>query len=825
MIRLITSFKKQIILLVTGISLCFSLLAQTQKAPAYPLIMHDPYLSIWSFTDELNASATKHWTGSDQSLTGYAKVDGKIYRFLGSEVKTFDNVIPTTEEGTYTSLYTEKKPGGNWTELNYRPQGWKTGRGNYGDKEYKGNTSWTSDNLWVRREFTLSDNNIKGLNLKIDYDDNIEVYLNGTKVYAHEGWVHKYIYIPIKNASSILKKGRNVLAVYIKNTAGGQHLDFGLVKEKENTLSGNIANAVQKNLELKATQTKYNFVCGPVNLDVTFSSPLIINDLDLLARPVSYITFNTKSNDGKAHKVEILFNASSNLAVNTPSQEVTANKYATKKLSVLKAGTVEQPILQKKGDDLRIDWGYLHVAAPAGSGTSQFIASTENDAISIFSKSQKTNVQKQNGKQLSLATVLDLGNTKTGTGKILIGYDDIWSIQYFGENLRPWWNKNNNTTIEAQLEAANADYAATLKKCNDLDARIYNDALKAGDVKYARLCEMVYRQVMAAHKLVESPQGELLWLSKENFSNGCINTVDLTYPSAPLYLVYNPELVKGMMNGIFYYSESGKWPKPYAAHDIGTYPIANGQVYGEDMPVEESGNMVILAGAIAKVEGNARYAEKHWETLTTWTDYLVREGFDPANQLCTDDFAGHLARNANLSLKAIMAIESYANLAKMLGKNEVYQKYHNIAKNMVPEWMKLADDGDHYMLAFGKPGTWSQKYNMVWDRVLNYNIFPKSVAEKEMKFYLQHQNKFGLPLDSRKTYTKSDWIIWTACLTGNPNDFKALVDPVYTFATETPDRKPFGDWHETTDGRKEGFQARSVLGGYWMKVLDRKLNK
>ncbi|MCU7694156.1 glutaminase domain-containing protein [Haoranjiania flava] len=802
------------------------LYAQTQKAPAYPLIMHDPYVSIWSFTDELNASATKHWTGTDQSLTGYAKIDGKIYRFMGSELKTFDKVIPTTEEGTYASLYTEKKPTGNWTDLNYHPQGWKSGKGNYGDKAYKANTSWTSDNLWVRREFSLSDNNIKGLHLKIDYDDNIEVYLNGTKVHAHQGWVDKYIYIPIKDASSILKKGRNVLAVHIKNTAGGQHLDFGLVKEKENALLANIANAVQKNLSLKATQTEYNFICGPVNLTVTFSSPLIINDLDLLARPVSYITFHTKSNDGKAHKVEILFNASSNLAVNTPSQEVTANKYATKNLSVLKAGTVEQPVLQKKGDDLRIDWGYLHVAAPANVSTSQFIATSENDVLSIFTKAKKTDaLSKQNGRQLSLATVLNLGNAKSATEKILIGYDDIWSIQYFGENLRPWWNKDNKTTIETQLEAANTDYAATMKKCNDLDARIYNDAFKAGGLKYARLCEMVYRQVMAAHKLVESPQGQLLWLSKENFSNGCINTVDLTYPSAPLYLVYNPELVKGMMNGIFYYSESGKWAKPFAAHDIGTYPIANGQVYGEDMPVEESGNMVILAAAIAKVEGNAKYAEKHWHTLTTWTDYLVKEGFDPANQLCTDDFAGHMARNANLSLKAIMAIEGYAMLAKMLGKNEVYNKYHNIAKSMVPEWMKLADDGDHYTLAFEKKGTWSQKYNMVWDRVLDFNIFPKSVAEKEMKFYLQHQNKFGLPLDSRRTYTKSDWIIWTACLTGDLNHFKALTDPVYVFATQTPDRKPFGDWHETTDGRKEGFQARSVLGAYWMKVLDLKLNR
>lgn len=807
------TFMKKRFLLLAALATHGWAQAQVNRAPAYPLITHDPYFSVWSTTDQLTSSPTRHWTGTDQPLFGVLTVDGVNYRFLGQEAKGYDTILPTADEEGYSVKYSESEPKSGWNTLNFSDSDWKSGKAPFSDDKNQAATHWDSKNLWTRRTFDLKQVPSEPVFLKLQHDDNVEVYLNGEQIYSHKGWIHKFEYISLK---SKLKAGKNVLAIHVANTAGGAFLDAGLVKEKVSKEQVSLQTAQQKKVEFTATQTKYSFICGKVDLDVTFASPLLISDLDLYARPVTYIVYRVKANDGASHQVNFYFGASSNLATNVPTQAVTATTASTNEYTALKTGTKEQPILKKRGDDLRIDWGYFYVAAPKSSQAVQTISAMPS------LKGQKSSVSE--GKSLFLNTTVNLGSVNATPREqyLMVAYDDIESIQYFGQNLKPWW-KESGSTIEKELSKAVTEYQSVLEKCESFDKQMFADAKKAGGEEYAKLCVLGYRQSAAAHKLVKSPQGETLYLSKENFSNGCINTVDVTYPSAPLFLIYKPELLKGMMNGIFQYSESGKWKKPFAAHDLGTYPLANDQVYGEDMPVEESGNMLILTGAIAKAEGNAEYARKHWKTLTTWAEYLLKDGFDPANQLCTDDFAGHLARNANLSVKAIVGLGCYAMLAEQLGEKATAEKFRKSTEEMVQKWMEIADDGDHYALTFDKKGTWSQKYNLVWDKVLGLKLFPKSVYDKEIKYYLTKQKPYGLPLDSRKSYTKSDWIVWTATLADNQKDFNALIEPVMKYAGETTSRVPMSDWYETTDGQKVGFQARSVVGGYFMKLLEQKM--
>ncbi len=807
-------------------SFCFCLLAytgifsQVNKAPAYPLITHDPYFSIWSFTDEVNASPTKHWTGADQALLGIIKVDGRLYRFLGSEEKNFTTILPAADETTYTCRYTEATPGDDWMKKNYDDATWKTTEAPFSSNKNNAKTVWQSKNIWVRRSFEITDLNINKLFLKLHHDDNVEVYLNDELIYTCNCWNGKPQLFALTDAvKNKLIKGQNMLAIHCANTAGGAFLDAGLVEEPAEKNTAEIIKAEQLSVDIKATQTVYKFSCGPVNLSLTFTSPLIMNNPGLLSRPVSYVSFSMHATDSKKHDAQLYFGASSTIAVNTVSQTVSATKATINGLSILKTGSMQQPVLQKKGDDLRIDWGYLYVAVATSPAVKQSISKAADylQALSLVKSAGITE-----GNQLMLNTVFDLGKLSAAPKKamLMLGYDDIYSVQYFNENLKPWWKKDAGTTIEKELGKAAADYKNVIKQCDSANTRIYNDAIKAGGEAYAKLCVLAYRQSIAAHKLLKSPAGEILFLSKENFSNGSINTVDVTYPSAPLFLAYNPDLLKGMLNGIFYYSESGRWTKPFAAHDLGTYPQANGQTYGEDMPVEECGNMLILTAAIAKAEGNAAYAKKHWQTITTWASYLEKEGFDPTNQLCTDDFAGHLARNANLSVKAIVGLGGYAMLAEMLGEKSIAAKYRAISKNMAVRWMQIADAGDHYALTFDNKNSWSQKYNLVWDKLLGLQLFPAEVYNKEITYYLTKQNEFGLPLDSRKSYTKSDWIMWTATLAHQRKDFEAFILPLQKYSEQTPSRVPLSDWHETTNGKQVGFQARSVVGGYFIKVLE-----
>ncbi|MDX9754310.1 MAG: DUF4965 domain-containing protein [bacterium] len=589
----------------------------------------------------------------------------------------------------------------------------------------------------------------------------------------------------------------------------------------------------QVGLQVTPTRSIYRLQGGGVEIELEFCSPLLVKDLAVMARPVSYITWTVKSTDGQPHEVAVYLDVTGEWVVNTSNQEIQWTRAKIAGIDALRMGTVEQPVLAKAGDNLRIDWGYLYLAVPGGQDARTVIAS-DRDARTPFvesgvlADSDDLRMPRRASDQWPvMACVLPFG--KVGADPVakhvMLAYDDQFSIEYLDRKLRPYW-RQQFADVSQLLSAAAREYESLRQRCGVFDEELTRDMEAVAGEEFAWIGAMAYRQCLAAHKLAMDFDGTPLHFSKECFSNGCIATVDVTYPASPFFLLFNTELLKGQLIPILEYAQSKRWKFNFAPHDLGTYPLANGQRYGggeeseeNQMMVEESGNMLIMAAGIAKVEKNAEFARKYWPVLTEWAEYLREQGLDPKNQLCTDDFAGHLAHNCNLSIKAIMALGGYAQMAAALGYAEVAQTYRQEAEAMAAKWVEMAADGDHYRLAFDRPGTWSQKYNLVWDTLLELNLFPKDVARKEISYYKKVMNPYGLPLDNRETYTKADWELWIAALAGSKDDMQFFIHPVFRFLQDTPDRVPFTDWYWTKDARHRGFQHRSVIGGVFIPML------
>lgn len=591
----------------------------------------------------------------------------------------------------------------------------------------------------------------------------------------------------------------------------------------------------QRRLQVLPTRTIYEFEAAGLSLSLTFMTPTLPADLDVMSRPVTYLTWTVQADDGKAHSVVLYFDASAQLAVETGGQQVVASRLQANGFSALRVGSMEQPVLQKAGDFTRIDWGYLYVVAPPTPDTTGVIASWRAtrdgfaESGSIPTDDIETPLPAGDWDGPALAYRFDLGDVgSTPVSRyVVLAYDELFTVQFLNRWLRPYWRKKNST-VARLLERSMRDYATLAARCQQFDDELMADLTRVGGEHYALLAALAYRQSFAAQGLAEDYDGTPLSFPKENSSCGCVSTVDVIYPAAPILLLFNTTLLKASMTPVLTYAETYHWPFRWAPHDLGIYPQANGHDYPENvdiksleghMPVEESANMILMATAIAQADGNANYAAQHWDLYSKWAKYLEEKGLNPEKQIVTDDFTGPLAHNANLSVKAISALAAFGELCEMLGKKDQAASYRKLAQQYAQQWQRLAGDGDHYRLAFDQRGTWSQKYNLIWDKLLTLKTFPLEVTRTEVAFYKKKQNVYGLPLDSRALYTKLDWLLWTATLSDSPDDFDALFSPVYKFANETSDRVPLTDFYDTDTGKHRYFQARSVIGGVFVKIL------
>ena len=562
----------------------------------------------------------------------------------------------------------------------------------------------------------------------------------------------------------------------------------------------------QTDVTVNPTSTVYTFSHPACELRVTFLTPLLLDRPEVFSRPVSYIFYDITPRE-EGHTFSVYFDAASYLC---------GDGYYVKQMDCFQEeghvwmGNHEQKPLNRSGDDARIDWGYLHLVHPNAT------LGVLNNRISNFTV-RPWKADADLTQPVSFYTVPLLRATSEKLSDVFVlAYDDIKSIQYFHRDIDAYY-KTVYGDFDTMLKAAVKEAYELRDECAKFDVDLISKMEKVTP-EYAKLGALAYRQTVAAHKLCQI-DGKMMFFSKENFSNGCMATLDVTYPSIPLYLIYNPELVRGMMRPIFDYAKSEAWQYPFAPHDCGQYPLCNGQVYGNNelkyqMPVEECGNAILTVAAATRADGDRTLAEENKDILQAWADYLVEYGYNPENQLCTDDFAGHLAQNCNLSIKAIVALGAFGQL---FGE----EKYTAIAKDMAARWKVEAkkQNAKGWRLTFDRDDTWSMKYNMVWDRLLGLGLFDEEVAREEIAVYAEKMNEYGVPLDCRANYTKLDWMAWTTVMADVPEYTQAVYKSMTNMTRDSLDRVPMTDWYDTVTARQIGFQARSVLGGFFINLL------
>ncbi|MBO7119465.1 MAG: DUF4965 domain-containing protein [Bacteroidaceae bacterium] len=800
------------------------------RLPAVPLITVDPYFCLWSKYDHLYDGSVTHWSGVKKPLNGAIFVDDKAYRFMG---ESMEGVCPMASEQSWTGQYVTSRPSGSWTTINYDDSSWQSGEAPWGggDNNYNKSvkTPWSGDNkdIWVRRSFTLDEIDDNALYyVMYKHDDTFELYVNGTQVVS-TGYNWDVSGTAVKINKNLLRQGNNVIACHCHNTYGGAYVDMGLYLSV-------LQEAQQTACTVNATSTYYTFRCGGIDLDVVFTTPQVMTDLTLFSTPIAYISYQATANDGQPHDVRMYLQTSAEMAIRNMSQNTTTKRRQYNGKEYFYGGNAKQEVLSQTED--LIDWGYVYVFNDKAEGHNLKLGK-HDDLLHEFA-SQGTVTSSLSSKTSAGGTYysivyndsLGIVTNESKSGFALIGYDDTYSIQYFENNRRGYWSNNGRVNIFARFDDLYENYNDIMRRCRLMDQQIYIDGYLVGGTKYGEILASVYRQTNAAHKLFTDKSGNLMFMSRENNSGGFINTLDVTYPSQPLYWIYNPALAKAMITPVFEYSALGKWNYDFPNHDLGHYPQANGNHYGNPadgsgstMPVEQSGNMLTLAALIARLDGDLDYLRKYLPYMTKWANYLVENGKDPANQLCTDDFMGHSARNTNLAAKAIMGVMSYSEILRMLGDDEGADEYKAKAQDMASFWKQNGMVGygnnRHSLLNFGaESSTWSTKYNLIWDKIWQWDIM-KDVRTTEMTYYMNKMETYGLPLDSRGNYCKSDWQMWAMGFADQTTQRSQLINTLWKYINETSSRVPVSDNHDVKNGNQAMFQARSVVGGYWMRVF------
>ncbi len=529
----------------------------------------------------------------------------------------------------------------------------------------------------------------------------------------------------------------------------------------------------QTSLSVTPTQSLYKMSGGGVTVSLDFLSPVEPTDLQRLSVPFGYVFATARSADGKPHTVSLYFDITGAWAHGDDNAPITWERRSIPGIGQTLAAFAVTPAAPKvlgETNDYPL-WGTAVLATADRPGlTAQAGQDTVVRTAAISSGVLGGSVDADQPRAINsrppvFAFDFALGQVgKSETKPLVLALGDVRdpAVSYQGKPIQPLWRSYWPEWTQ-MMASFYADAGTERSRADRMDKRVMSDATKAGGAKYAALCALALRQAFGATEMVGT-LGKPWMFMKEISSDGNISTVDVMYPSFPAFLYADPRLVRMQLDPLFDYVEAGHWPQPFAPHDIGaSYPNADGHNDGggENMPVEESANMLIMAAAymryVPKSEA-APYARAHYRALKQWADYLLSvpkggtaaNALDPLYQNQTDDFTGSIAHSVNLALKGIEGVGAMGQIAGYAGDAPGAAHYGGAAKTLIAEWARRAQSktGPHLTMQYieadtPKPAGWTA--GVVGPHALSLSGVGGADAPKPA-------------VDTTKSYTVSAWV-------------------------------------------------------------------
>jgi hypothetical protein len=302
-------------------------------------------------------------------------------------------------------------------------------------------------------------------------------------------------------------------------------------------------------------------------------------------------------------------------------------------------------------------------------------------------------------------------------------------------------------------------------------------------------------------------------------------------PMAPIFYVLSPDYIRLLLHPVIDYLHSGAWPHNYTIHDMGThYPNATGHDDGQaqKMPVEESGNLLALMYMYELASGDTEYKSQFLDTLKIYADYLVETGLYPVRQYSTDDGAGEAANQAGLAVKSAIALNAYGFMTNQPKYSDVGRHFAEVLYNQTEG---TDSDRTRFTMFQGEGDTWSLQFNLYLDVLLKLNTFPVEALRMQTDFYPKVRKEAGVPLDSRDSWAKTDWMVFAAATAMAPGvedeDVRDMfINDIHAYISNGKNDAPFSDkfWTESKvglDGKYheigtyDGYRARPVAGGHF----------